>query len=270
MARSGWTCDLGRIEYTAAARLQRSLRAAREAGAIPDVTLILEHDPVITTGHRTDITEVAHALSSGIPVVPTERGGKATWHGPGQIVAYPILDLRGLDSDVRAYVCALERAVIETLADIEITACRRPGYPGVWISPDKAVANGIPEGLIDATEDVPTRKIASIGVRVTRWISYHGVALNVNCDLAGFSQFTPCGISDARMTSVAHELGLEAPSFQRVHELFSAHLHTSLDMACTPVSRERLEQAAQAFPVPEPPLEAVEERGAVSRAAGAV
>ncbi len=265
MALPAWTCSLGRIAYEDAARLQRSLRAAREAGAIPDTTLILEHEPVITTGHRTELHEVAHALTSGIPVIPTERGGKATWHGPGQIVAYPILDLRGHGTDVRAYVCALENAVIETLADLEIAACRRAGEPGVWIAEDAdaaACVDAIGAGIVEGAPRPPQKKIASIGVRVTRWVSFHGVALNVNCDMSGFAQFTPCGIADARMTSVALERGVDAPSFQRVQDRFASRLHAALNLTCTEVPLERLMSIAADYPVEEPSLESVALRDA--------
>src|SRR3954471_3917175 len=146
----GWICRLGTVDYLSTARLQRSLRAAREAGDIPDTLLVLQHEPVISTGHRTATHEVAFALTTDIPVVPTERGGKATYHGPGQIVAYPILDLHRHGQDVRAYVRALEQALIDTLAEIDLVAGRRDGLPGVWVG---------------------ERKIASIGVRLTRWVS---------------------------------------------------------------------------------------------------
>lgn len=180
-----WFCDLGLVSYQPTVELQQRLRSARQAGDIADTLLVLEHDPVITTGHRTEPSEVAYALTQDIDVVPTERGGKATYHGPGQIVVYPIMDLSTRGSDVRAFVCALERVLIRTLDAVGIAADRRDGYPGVWVA---------------------DRKIASIGIRVTRWVSYHGIALNVDCDLEPFSWFTPCGIPEIAMTSVAREL----------------------------------------------------------------
>lgn len=266
MALPAWICTIDRIEYQDAARLQRSLRAAREAGEIPDTILVLEHEPVITTGHRTEIHEVAHALTTGIPVVPTERGGKATWHGPGQIVAYPILDLNGHGSDIRAYVCALEQAVIDTCAEFGIDATRRPGLPGVWIEPRHDVTAGMIEGVSSA----PHHKIASIGVRVTRWISFHGVALNSHCNLDGFAQFTPCGIGDVRMTSIVSELHGAAPSLATVRDAFSAHLNASLNLTCTPVPESRLRDIAEQFSAPEPDLSSVAERSSTCAAKGVI
>lgn len=190
MERNGlWITDLGTVAYEPTVELQRRLRTARERGVVPDTLLVLEHEPVITTGHRTESHEVAYALTKGMPVVPTERGGKATYHGPGQVVVYPVFDLTLRGSDVKAFVCALERALIRALAQLGIEAGRREGYPGVWVG---------------------QRKIGSIGIRVTKWVSYHGIALNVNCDLEPFGWFTPCGLPDVQMTSVARELAGEA------------------------------------------------------------
>jgi lipoate-protein ligase B len=180
-----WICGLGTVPYEPTADLQRDLRERREQGLIPDTLLVLEHDPVITTGHRTEPSEVAYALTTDVPVVPTERGGKATYHGPGQIVAYPIFDLHNHGADVKRFVCLLEQAIIDTLGNWNIVAERNSGYPGVWTG---------------------GKKIASIGLRVTKWISFHGIALNVDCDLQPFGWFTPCGIPDVQMTSMATEL----------------------------------------------------------------
>lgn len=187
--------DLGRAAYEPTSELQRSLREARERGAIPDTILVLEHDPVITTGYRTEPHEVAHALTTDVPVVATERGGKATYHGPGQVVVYPILDLREHGEDLRAFVRTLEQALIDTLGAHGLAAARRDGYPGVWVD---------------------DRKIASIGIRVTKWVSFHGIALNVDCDLAPFGWFTPCGIPEVTMTSMHAELGTACPTIDGV------------------------------------------------------
>jgi lipoate-protein ligase B len=201
-----WFCDLGTVSYRPTVDLQQRLRSARQAGDLADTFLVLEHEPVITTGHRTEPSEVAYALTQDIEVVPTERGGKATYHGPGQLVVYPIVDLSLRGSDVRAYVCSLERALIQTLEAVGISADRRQGYPGVWVQ---------------------DRKIASIGIRVTKWISYHGISLNVDCDLEPFGWFTPCGIPEIEMTSVAREraeAGLESIARSEVR----AHLVAQL------------------------------------------
>lgn len=187
------TSRLGRVDYVETARMQRSLRAAREAGAIDDVLLLLEHDAVITCGTRTEAHEVAYARTTDVPLVPVERGGKATYHGPGQVVAYPIFDVAIVDDDVKELVWRLEEAIILTLAGHGLDAERRTGYPGVWIDADTRTA----------------RKIASVGLRLTRGITFHGIAINVTNDMTPFSWFTPCGIPDTEMTSVARELELE-------------------------------------------------------------
>jgi lipoyl(octanoyl) transferase len=185
-------CRLGRVEYEATAALQRGLRAAREAGAIDDVLLVLEHDPVITCGTRTQESEVAFARTRDIPLVAVERGGKATYHGPGQVVAYPIFGIDIVDGDVPVLVQQLEGAIIATLAAHGVDTDRRAGLPGVWV---------------DAHEARP-RKIASLGLRLTRGVTFHGIAVNAACDLAPFVSFAPCGIDDVEMTNLARELGM--------------------------------------------------------------
>ncbi len=190
------TCRIGTVDYAETATLQRSLRAAREAGAIEDVLLVLEHEPVITCGPRTQAHEVAYARSTDIPVVAVERGGGATYHGPRQVVMYPIFDLAIADDDVKELVWRLEEAMIVALEAHGVTSERRNGYPGVWVDADLPSA----------------RKIASLGLRLTRGVTFHGLAVNVACDLTPFTWFTPCGIPDAVMTSVARELGMEDAS----------------------------------------------------------
>lgn len=185
-------CRLGRVEYEATASLQRGLRAAREAGAIDDVLLVLEHEPVITCGTRTQEEEVASARALNVPIVAVERGGKATYHGPGQVVAYPIFGIDIVDGDVPVLVERLEAAIIETLASHGSDASRRRGLPGVWVDP---------------REERP-RKIASLGLRLTKGVTFHGIAVNVACDLSPFISFSPCGIDDVEMTSLARELGM--------------------------------------------------------------
>lgn len=227
MPLPAWICDLGQVEYVATVELQRAIRDAREASAIPDTLLVLQHDPVITTGHRTEPHEVAYALTTDVPVVPTERGGKATYHGPGQIVAYPVFDLTQHGQDIKAFVRKLEQVLIETLAGVGIDADRREGYPGVWV-------NG--------------RKIASIGVRVTRWVSFHGIALNVDCDLAPFGWFTPCGIPDVQMTSIAAELGESAPSLSLVQKLLTAEFGEVFQLELQQVDASQLPRASAQRP----------------------
>lgn len=186
------TCRLGRVEYVETARLQRSLRAAREAGELQDVLLLLEHHPVITCGTRTEPDEVAYARTTDIPLVAVERGGKATYHGPGQVVAYPIFSLDLVDGDVKQLVWRLEESIIDAMRAHGLETARRSGYPGVWVAPDSP----------------SPRKVASVGLRLTRGVTFHGIAINVACDLAPFGWFTPCGIPDAQMTSLVRELGI--------------------------------------------------------------
>src|SRR3712207_6302473 len=185
-----WTCHLGRVEYGQAVALQHRLREARQAGAIPDVLLLLEHDPVYTRGRRSDPSELPMGEEwyrlQGIDVIDTDRGGKATYHGPGQLVGYPIMAI----DDVIAYVRTLEQAMIAALAEEGIAARSRSDegrdYTGVWV------------------ED---RKIGSIGVHVQRGVTTHGFAVNVDGDLQPFEWIVPCGLGGVRMTSVLKETG---------------------------------------------------------------
>lgn len=178
---------LGRIDYLAAWQLQRELADARVAGG-PDTLLLLEHPPVYTAGKRTEAHE--RPLDGG-PVVDVDRGGKITWHGPGQLVGYPVIGLAE-PLDVVNYVRRLEQALISVCADHGLAAARVDGRSGVWLPPD---------GLR------PARKIAAIGIRVARGTTLHGFALNCDCDLGAFSAIVPCGIADAGVTSLSAEVG---------------------------------------------------------------
>jgi len=175
----------GRVEYARAVAWQEALVARCLAGG-PDALLLLEHPPVYTLGRGADPVHLGLAAETGAPIVRTHRGGQVTYHGPGQLVGYPILDLRRRRPDVRWYLRTLEDVLILALADLGIAAERRAGLTGVWVGP---------------------RKIASIGVALRRWVSWHGFALNVGHDLGGFDAITPCGIAGVQMTSVAREGG---------------------------------------------------------------
>lgn len=175
---------LGRIDYLAALNLQTELVEERRQGSIGDTILLLEHEPVYTIGRTRDRSSLREAESDGLPVVETNRGGQATYHGPGQLVGYPILDLNHYGRDLHLYLRTLEDALIEACGEAGIAADRREGLTGVWV------------------ED---RKIASIGVGVRHWISMHGFAINVAADLGGFAAIIPCGIQDVTMTSVEEE-----------------------------------------------------------------
>jgi lipoate-protein ligase B len=175
----------GTVEYGRAVAWQEALVARRLAGG-PDALLLLEHPPVYTLGRGADVQHLGLAAAGDVPVVRSQRGGEVTYHGPGQLVGYPILGLRDLRPDVRWYVGMLETVLIDALRDMGIVATVRPGLRGVWVG---------------------ERKIASIGVALRRWVAWHGFALNVGPDLSAFEAITPCGIAGVRMTSVAREGG---------------------------------------------------------------
>ncbi|MDX6369268.1 MAG: lipoyl(octanoyl) transferase [Gaiellaceae bacterium] len=188
MSRGAYLLDLGLVPYQEAWDLQRSLAAAVSQGAIPDAVVFLEHPPVVTLGRRTDTGEIHVPAEAEVEVVETNRGGKSTFHGPGQLVCYPILDLRRHGKDVKKYVRDLEEALIRTVSPLGVEATRIEGLTGVWL-------------------ERPPRKIASIGVHISRWITTHGYSLNVDLDPAPFTEWiTACGLEDAAFTTVAREL----------------------------------------------------------------
>lgn len=178
---------LGSIDYQAAWEQQRELADARVAGG-PDSLLLLEHPPTYTAGRRTLPEERPR---DGTPVIDTDRGGKITWHGPGQLVGYPIIGLAE-PLDVVNFVRRLEDALIAVCADLGLRTGRVEGRSGVWVPPD---------------ERGPARKVAAIGIRVARATTLHGFALNCDCDLGAFGAIVPCGIADAGVTSLSAELG---------------------------------------------------------------
>jgi lipoyl(octanoyl) transferase len=188
MSRGAYVLDLGVVPYQEAWDLQRSLAGAVSQGAIPDTVIFLEHPPVVTLGRRADADELHVPEDAEVDVVETDRGGKSTYHGPGQLVCYPILDLKRHGKDVKKYVRDLEEALIRTLAPLELEAMRLEGLTGVWLQR-------------------PPRKIASIGVHISRWVTTHGYALNVDLDPAPFTEWiTACGLEDAAFTTIAREL----------------------------------------------------------------
>ena len=180
---------LGETPYAEALALQREIAAAVKEGTAPDTVILLEHPPVVTVGRRTDEGEIHVPTDAGVQVVETDRGGKSTFHGPGQLVCYPILDLNRHGRDVRKYCRDLEEALIGTLAAFGLEGERIEGLTGVWLTR-------------------PPRKIASIGVHISRWVTTHGYALNVDVDPAPFTEWiTACGLEDAAFTTIARELG---------------------------------------------------------------
>ena len=178
---------LGRVNFADALALQEDLTAKKRAQPdAPDEILLLEHEPVYTIGRTPDKSSLLGGAHLPHPLFAINRGGQATYHGPGQLMCYPIVDLRRCGQDLHRYLRWLEQTLIEFLAGYEISATRREGLTGVWIE---------------------NRKIASIGVGVRHWITMHGFALNVSGDLAAFAHIVPCGISDATMTSIEKETG---------------------------------------------------------------
>ena len=189
MSRSAHLLNLGLTPYAEAWKLQRSLAAEVLGGARPDTVVLLEHPPVVTVGRRTGEGELHVPDGVEIDVVETDRGGKSTYHGPGQLICYPILDLNRHGRDVKRYCRDLEEALIRTLDAFGIEGTRIEGLTGVWLRP-------------------PPRKIASIGVHISRWVTTHGYALNVDLDPAPFTSWiTACGLEDAAFTTMARELG---------------------------------------------------------------
>jgi len=187
--RGAYLLNLGSVPYREAWDLQRSLAGAVSQGAMPDTVVLLEHPPVITLGRRTEEARELHVpQGADVDVVETDRGGKSTYHGPGQLVAYPILDLHHHGKDVKRYVRDLEEALIRTLAAFDLEGEQIEGLTGVWLTR-------------------PPRKIASIGVHVSRWVTTHGYALNVDLDPAPFTDWiTACGLEDAMFTTMTREL----------------------------------------------------------------
>lgn len=198
---------LGLVDYETAWALQRELHARRVAGEADDTVLLLEHPSVYTAGRRTEAWE---RPLDGTPVIDVDRGGKITWHGPGQLVGYPITRLPD-PVDVVAYVRRLEQALIETCARFGLAATRVPGRSGVWVP------------------GTPDRKVAAIGVRVSGGVTMHGFALNCHPDLTAFDRIVPCGISDAGVTSLTRELGRDV-EVAEVLDVVEEKLGSALDV----------------------------------------
>jgi lipoate-protein ligase B len=203
--------QLGLIEYRKAYRLQKQLLHKRSEGQIPDVLLLLEHPPTITIGKSGGLENVlaspAQLTEKGIPVLFIDRGGDVTYHGPGQLVGYPIIDLRDRGRDIHRYVRELEEIIIKTLGDFSIKATIDENHAGVWIQDEE---------------------IAAIGISVKKWISMHGFALNVNTDLEPFSFINPCGFSNKRAASMSNILSHDV-SVTAVIERLLAHFSKVFD-----------------------------------------
>jgi lipoyl(octanoyl) transferase len=212
MSRPAQLLNLGVTPYAEAWELQRSLAAEVLEGERPDTVVLLEHPPVVTTGRRTDEDELHVPDGVDVEVVETNRGGKSTYHAPGQLVCYPILDLNRHGRDVKRYCRDLEETLIRTLDAFGLEGARIDGLTGVWLTP-------------------PPRKIASIGVHISRWVTTHGYALNVDLDPTPFTSWiTACGLEDAAFTTMARELGRPL-SVDEVRPAAAAALAEVFDLA---------------------------------------
>jgi lipoyl(octanoyl) transferase len=203
-----WVVRCGQVPYAYAREAQKALEVARFAGEVPDLLLLLEHPPVYTKGRRAEPAELPMGEDwyrmQGIDVTTTDRGGRVTYHGPGQLVGYPIMSLEPYGNDVPDYVSRLERVIMASLADRGVDAQLIAGLTGVWTAgprPDD------PGALASGEETA--RKVGSIGIHINRGITTHGLAVNVSNDLQPFEWIVPCGIDACRMTSLTRELGAE-------------------------------------------------------------
>ena len=239
--RDAYVLNLGLVPYSEAWELQRSIADAVTQGALPDTVLLLEHPPVVTLGRRTEEGELHIPAGAEVAIVETDRGGKSTYHGPGQLVCYPIFDLTRHGQDVKKYCRDLEEALIRTLARFGLDATRIDGLTGIWL-----------QG--------PPRKIASIGIHISKWVSTHGYALNVDLDPAPLTEWiTACGIEDAQFTTIARELGRSVAADEvRPHALNALAEVFDLDF-------EELANEAIANLKPPPAPERPAQRAAVSK-----
>lgn len=229
-ARPEWTApatiDWGRTRYSDAWRRQEALVALRLAGEAVDTLVFTEHEPVYTLGVRPGaashlVWDAAELARRGIELVETNRGGDITYHGPGQIVGYPIVDLN-TRQDLHAYLRFLELVLIHSLGSLGLAAARRPGKTGIWLA---------------------NRKIAAIGVAVKRWVTFHGFALNVNNDLGPFAGIVPCGITDGTVTSLRQELG-RAFDLAEVKQVLASEFWAQFKIFMAGSGKERGESTA--------------------------
>lgn len=232
--------DLGRLDYESAWDVQQEHHEAVVAGQGPETILLVEHDPVITLGKNPKAK--AHILASsdllqqqGVALVQSDRGGDVTYHGPGQLVVYPIIDLNRRGLNIRTYVRLLEAAIIATCRDFGIHAHRDRCAVGVWVGGDDPDLSGEIIGDRNSTQSIAAcdtpqdiksgRKIAAIGVRVRRWVTLHGLAINVNPDLNHFNLIVPCGLAGRPVTSMQQELGGDhVPTISAIKQSISTHL----------------------------------------------
>jgi lipoyl(octanoyl) transferase len=229
--KNGLVVDLGLMEYGAAWELQRRVVAARKAGTVPDVLLLCEHPHVITLGRSGKLANLRasdHVLRQmGVSFFETDRGGDITYHGPGQLVGYPILNLAQIRRDVAWYVRSLEEAMIRATAGFGIASRRVPGRTGVWVD-------------VPAESPAEEEKLAAIGVHLSRWVTSHGFAYNVSTDLRYFDLIVPCGIADKRATSLGKLLG-RGVAIKDISPRIAAHLGESFGLDLREASRDALD-----------------------------
>lgn len=218
---------LGRVLYAAGLRMQQAMAEYVTEGSHPDQVLILEHNPVFTLGRNATRADIhvndAFLEERGVEVFQTDRGGQVTYHGPGQVVVYPICNLRGPRQDLGRFVRGLEEAMIRTAADFGVVADRLKGFPGVWVE--------TPRGF---------EKLGALGIHLKRWIPTHGIAFNVRPDLTHFRWITPCGITDKGVCSLHSLLGEASPTWEQAAGRLAVHLMQILGLdvlPCTPSSR---------------------------------
>jgi len=233
--KTGLVVHIGLVDYGAAWELQRRIVAARKAGAVPDVLLLCEHPHVITLGRNGKLENLRasdHVLRQmGVSFFETDRGGDITYHGPGQLVGYPILNLAEIRRDIAWYMRSLEEAMIRATAEVGIPSHRVAGRTGVWV-------------------DVPTgqgeEKLAAIGVHLSRWVTSHGFAYNVVTDLRYFDLIVPCGIADKRATSLEKLLG-RGVKIEEVSPRIAAHLGELLCLDLQPAHRDELDAMLRTY-----------------------
>jgi lipoyl(octanoyl) transferase len=230
--------DLGLISYEDSVALQERIVAARKAGVIPDVLLLCEHPPVVTFGRNAKRENLLASESvlrqKNVALHDTNRGGDITYHGPGQIVGYPILDLSAIRRDVHWYVRTLEEVMIRASADFGLTAFRVPGRTGIWVHPPHRLTSTQSE---DPT--IPEEKLAAIGVHISRWVTSHGFAYNVSTDLRYFDLIIPCGIAERKATSLEKLLNRGVATAEAKPRLVR-HFAELFALEPTPTSREDL------------------------------
>lgn len=238
--------DLGTMAYGEALQLQRAVANARIAGSIADdVLLLVEHPPVVTLGRGTKpghlVASQAQLRARGVELFEVERGGDITFHGPGQLVGYPIIDLKRHRRDLHWYLRSVEEGIIQAMGSLGLPCVRNPGLTGVWTAGP------------DALPAARVKKVASIGVHARDWVTWHGFALNVSTDLSFFDLIVPCGISDVTMTTVEKELAAAFPGSDRVAHTIVQSFASIFSLASEPRSRNWLEEALRESATPAVP-----------------